>query len=266
MNDKCVLFWVGGFFGASHITHKQLGDFDHTLGSPWHLYNEFTQIVHPIKLDKQKCAVFCKNVFISIATSASRLSVLTNAEWIEDSATATFYAGLLKRKRWREKCVFHCFNDDTSFKVLQCDWNGPTLHLCPVNILSKRDWTHLYQGLWYLLNCCQETLLSGLKKECGYEPWQTGWANARLNWPVWCGCLDVKPGWAFTKMLLTRLRKRLCRQRMQMWNYSPYLTLQLNWEFMGCRITNFHRDQGRIWIWLSESKDGWWKWCRGCGL
>lgn len=95
--------------------------------------------------------MFCKNVFISIATSASRLSVLNNAEWIKDSTTATFYAGLLKRKKWREKCVFDCFNDDTSFKVLQCDWNGPTLHLCPVNILSKWDLTHLYLGLWYLL-------------------------------------------------------------------------------------------------------------------
>lgn len=125
MNDKCVFFLSGGLFRCFSYL-----DFDHTLGSLWHLYNEFAQIVHPVKLEKQKCAVFCKNVFISIATSASRLSVLTNAE---------------SRTQLQQHC--RAFekekNDYMSFKVLQCDWNGPTLHLCPVNILSKWDLTHL---------------------------------------------------------------------------------------------------------------------------
>lgn len=82
-------------------------------------------MVRPIKLEKQKCAVFCKNVFISIATSASR-----KTEWIEDSTTATFHAGFLKRKKWREKHVF-LIALVMSFKVLQCDWNWITLHVHP---------------------------------------------------------------------------------------------------------------------------------------
>lgn len=166
--------------------------------------------------------------------------------WLTQSKSRTQLQPHSMQGFWKgkERCVFDCFNDDTNFKVLQRDWIGPTLHLCPVNILSKRDWTHLYLGLLYLLNCCQETLLPGLKIDCSYEPWQTGRVNARLNWPVWCGCLEVKSGWAFVKMLLTRLRKWLCRETTLIWNYSPYLTLHLNWEFMGCRITNFHRDRG----------------------
>lgn len=167
-----------------------------------------------------------------------------------------------EKENMERKCAFDCYNNDTSFTV----WLKWTYFASmPCKYPVKTGFNTSLPRVVVSVELLPRDFVASIENRL--------WLWALTNRPsehssklTWCGCLEVKPGWAFTKMLLTHLRKQLCRQRMLIWNYSPYLTLQLNWEFMGCRIINFHGDQGRIWIWQSESKDGWWKQYRGCGL